>query len=268
MLTAHVDPAAVLGAGCQLGHGAVIGAGAVLGERVVVGHAAIIHPATRIGSDVRIDDHAVLGKPPRAAAISILKVRQALPPLTLGDECFVGAQAVLYLGARLAPRVFVADLASIREEVVIETGVIVGRNVTIENNCRIGEFTKLESNAYIVAGTIIEERCFIAPMVCMANDNFLGRTEERFKHMGGPRIRRGARVGANAVLFPGVEVGSEAVVGAGAVVTADVPPEQTVVGVPARVLRPTPPEQLLRNCLPEEWARLLAKDAALEAPGA
>lgn len=263
MLTAHVDPTATLGAGCQFGHGAVVGAGAVVGDRVQLGHGVIVHPGTRIGAGVRIDDHAVLGKRPRSAAISILRVPEALPPLTVGDECFIGAQAVLYAGAALGPRVFVADLASIREGVTIETGVIVGRNVTIENNCRVGEFTKLESNACLVAGTIIEERCFIAPMVCTTNDNFLGRTEERFKHMRGPRIRRGARIGANAVLFPGVEIGPEAVVGAGAVVTADVPAEQTVVGVPARILRPTPPEQLLRNCLPEEWARLLAKDAAL-----
>ena len=258
-MTATIAPTARLGRDVSLGHHVVIGDNAVVGDGVALGHAVIVHPDTRIGPRTRVDDHAVLGKRPRSAAISILKVAAELPPLEIGEEGFIGAQTVIYRGARLAAKVFVADLASVREDVVVETGVIVGRGVTIENKCRIGEYTKLESNVYVVAMTTIGERCFIAPGVCMANDNFLGRTEERFKHMRGPDIRRGARVGANAILMPGIIVGEEAVVGAGAVVTKDVPPYQTVVGVPARIFRPTPPEQLLKHCLPEAWADLLRR---------
>jgi acetyltransferase-like isoleucine patch superfamily enzyme len=88
----------------------------------------------------------------------------------------------------------------------------------------VGEYTKIETEAYVTAYTVIEERCFIAPMVCMSNDNYLGRTEERFQHMKGPHIKRGARIGSNAVLLPGVIIGEEAVVGAGSVVTQEVPP--------------------------------------------
>lgn len=258
-MTAAIAPSATIGRDVTLGHHVVVAEHAVIGDGATLGHGAVVHADTRIGDGTRVDDHAVLGKRPRSAAISILRIPDELPPLEIGPECFVGAQAVLYRGARLAPKVFVADLASIREDVVVETGVIVGRGVTIENRCRIGEYTKIESNVYVVAMTRIGERCFLAPGVCMANDNFLGRTEERFKHMGGPRIHRAARVGANAILFPGVTIGEEAVVGAGAVVTEDVPPYQTVVGVPARILRPTPAEQLLRTCLPEVWADLLQR---------
>jgi len=194
-VTAVVAPTATLGRNIALGEHVVIGDNAVIGDGVSLGHGVIIHPDTRIGPRTRVDDHAVLGKRPRSAAISILKVAAELPPLEIGEEGFIGAQSVIYRGARCAARVFVADLASVREDVVVETGVIVGRGVTIENKCRIGEYTKLESNVYVVAMTTIGERCFIAPGVCMANDNFLGRTEERFTHMGGPRIRRGARIG-------------------------------------------------------------------------
>jgi acetyltransferase-like isoleucine patch superfamily enzyme len=63
----------------------------------------------------------------------------------------------------------------------------------------------------------------------------MGRTEGRLEHMRGPTIRRGARIGGGAVLLPGIEVGEEAFVGAGAVVTKDVPAGATVAGVPARV---------------------------------
>ena len=258
-MTAVVAPSAKLGREVSLGHHVVIEDNAVIGDRVSLGHGVIVHADTRIGPGTRVDDHAVLGKRPRSAAISILKVATDLPPLEIGEDGFVGAQTVLYRGARLGPKVFVADLASIREDVVVETGVIVGRGVTIENKCRIGEYTKIETNVYVVAMTTIEERCFLAPGVCMANDNFLGRTEERFRRMGGPRICRAARVGANAILMPGVTIGEEAVVGAGAVVTRDVPRYQTVIGVPARQTRPTPQEQLLRNCLPDVWADLVRR---------
>jgi acetyltransferase-like isoleucine patch superfamily enzyme len=256
----YLHPSAQIGEGTRIGHFAVVMEEVVVGENCQIGNGVIIHPRTRIGSRVRIDDHAVLGKYPRTAAISILTLRPQYPPLEIGDDVFVGAQAVIYVGARLADKVFVADLASIREEVILEEGVIVGRGVTIENRCRVGEYTKIETEAYITASTVIEERCFIAPMVCMANDNYLGRTEERFKHMKGPHIKRGARIGANAVILPGLSIGEEAVVGAGSVVTREVPAYETWVGVPARYLRPTKPEQLLQNCLPEVWQRLQEKD--------
>jgi len=77
------------------------------------------------------------------------------------------------------------------------------------------------------------------------NDNFMGRTDRRKALMKGPTIRRGARVGGGAILCPGIEVGEEAFVGAGAVVVADVPARKLVVGVPARVLRDVPADELL-----------------------
>ena len=77
------------------------------------------------------------------------------------------------------------------------------------------------------------------------NDNFMGRTEKRLELLRGPVIRRGARIGGGAVLCPGVEIGEEAFVGAGAVVTKDVPARVVVVGSPARVLREVPDDELL-----------------------
>jgi acetyltransferase-like isoleucine patch superfamily enzyme len=93
----------------------------------------------------------------------------------------------------------------------------------------------------------VEEDVFIAPCVVTTNDNFMGRTEKRKSLMKGPTIRRGARVGGGAILLPGVEIGEEAFVGAGAVVTKDVPPKTVVVGSPARVLRDVPDEELLES---------------------
>jgi acetyltransferase-like isoleucine patch superfamily enzyme len=115
----------------------------------------------------------------------------------------------------------------------------------VENDTTIGSGTRIQAEAYVTAYSTVEEDVFIAPCVVTTNDNFMGRTEKRKALMKGPTIRRGARVGGGAILCPGVEIGEEAFVGAGAVVTKDVPPRKVVVGSPARVLRDVPEEELL-----------------------
>jgi acetyltransferase-like isoleucine patch superfamily enzyme len=88
---------------------------------------------------------------------------------------------------------------------------------------------------------------FIAPCVVTTNDNFMGRTERRHDLIEGPTIRRGARVGGGAILCPGIEIGEDAFVGAGAVVTKDVEARMLVVGNPARAVRPVADDELLDN---------------------
>ena len=105
--------------------------------------------------------------------------------------------------------------------------------------------TKIQAEAYITAYSTLEEHVFIAPCVVTTNDNYMGRTEKRHASIKGPTIRRGARIGGGAILCPGVEIGEEAFVGAGAVVTKDVEPRMLVIGNPARVLRAVPEEELL-----------------------
>jgi acetyltransferase-like isoleucine patch superfamily enzyme len=122
---------------------------------------------------------------------------------------------------------------------------VLGRGSLVENDTTIGAMTRIQAEAYITAYSTLEEHVFIAPCVVTTNDNFMGRTEKRHELMKGPTIRRGARVGGGAILCPAVEIGEEAFVGAGAVVTKDVAPRVIVVGNPARVLRDVPDEELL-----------------------
>ena len=142
-------------------------------------------------------------------------------------------------------RVMLGDQSCVRERVTVGDDVVIGRGSLVENDTTIGALTKIQADAYITAYSTLEENVFIAPCVVTTNDNYMGRTEKRHEHVRGPTIRRGARVGGGAVLCPGIEVGEEAFVGAGAVVTKDVPPRTIVVGNPARVLREVPPEELL-----------------------
>lgn len=246
-MTSIVHPSARLGEGTTLGEFCVIGAGVVLGKGCRVGHHVVIHEDTVVGDHVRIDDHASLGKRPMKAANSATTKDQELPPLSVGDLCIVGTGVVLYRGAAIDPKVLMADLCTVRENVTIGRGTIVGRGVTVENFCTVGRFCKLESECYLTAYSTLEDRVFIAPGVVTSNDNFVGRTQERFKHFKGVTVRKGGRVGAGTVTLPGVVIAEDALIAAGSTVTRDVPARTIMLGQPAKRLRDVPAEQLLEN---------------------
>ncbi len=211
------------------------------------GKNVVIYEGTKIGKNVIIADNAVVGRPPLAPKHSALTRKTELPPAQIGDNVRIGTGAVIYAGTRLDADVYVADLATVREEVTVGEGTIIGRGVAIENRCTIGRRCKIETNAYICALSTVGDYCFIAPGVCFTNDNFLGRTKERFKHHKGASLLRGARIGANATLLPGIEIGEDALVAAGAVVTKNVPSGKVVAGVPGRIRGDVPDEQRVDN---------------------
>ena len=210
------------------------------------GEHVVIYPGTVIGDGCVIADGVVLGKQPSLSPRSTAK-REELPPLEVGAGTIVSTGAIVFAGTRLGERVIVGDQACVRERVTVGDDVVIGRGSLVENDTTIGALTRIQADAYITAYSILEEDVFIAPCVVTTNDNFMGRTEKRKKLLRGPTIRRGARVGGGAILCPGVEVGEEAFVGAGAVVVRDVPPRVVVVGNPARVLRDVPDEELLAS---------------------
>src|SRR3954454_22974368 len=205
---------------------------------------AVVYPGTVLSEGCRVLDGAVVGKQPTLSPRSTAS-REELPPAELGPGTVVSTGAIVFAGARLGERVIVGDQACVRERVTLGDDVVIGRGSLIENDTTVGAFTKVQAMAYITAYSSLEEYVFIAPGVQTTNDNFMGRTEARHALVKGPTIRRGARVGGGAVLCPGIEIGEEAFVGAGAVVIHDVPPRVVVVGNPARVLRDVPEEELL-----------------------
>ena len=203
-----------------------------------------MHPGTKIGAGTIVGDHAVLGKQVRLAAASTAS-REPLAPLVIGDACTIGAHAVVNAGTTIGRLTLLGDQAMIRERVTIGERCVLGRSALVENDTTLGDRVKVQANAYLTAYMTIEDDVFIAPCVMTTNDNYMGRTEKRFEERGGPTIRRAARVGGGCVLLPNVEIGEEAFVGAGAVVTKDVPARTLVVGSPARVLREVDAEELL-----------------------
>ena len=205
---------------------------------------AIVYPGTVLGEGVKVLENAVVGKQPSLSPRSTAK-REPLPPTVIGDGTIVSTGAIVFAGSTVGARVILGDQSCVRERVTIGDDVVVGRGSLVENDTTIGALTKIQAEAYITAYSTLEENVFIAPCVVTTNDNFMGRTERRHELIKGPTIRRGARIGGGAILCPAVEIGEEAFVGAGAVVTRDVPPKKVVVGSPARVLRDVPDEELL-----------------------
>ena len=207
---------------------------------------AIVYPGTKLGDGVKVLEHAVVGKQPTLSPRSTTK-REELPPAEIGDGTIVSTGAVVFAGAKVGARVILGDQSCVRERVAVGDDVVIGRGSLVENDTTIGAMTKIQAEAYITAYSTLEEQVFIAPCVVTTNDNFMGRTERRHELIKGPTIRRGARIGGGAVLLPGIEIGEEAFVGAGAVVTKNVQARMVVVGNPARVMRGVPEDELLEN---------------------
>jgi acetyltransferase-like isoleucine patch superfamily enzyme len=188
---------------------------------------AIVYPGTVLGDGVRVLENAVVGKQPTLSPRSTAR-REPLEPAVIGDGSVVSTGAIVFAGTRVGARVIVGDQACIRERVELGDDVVVGRGSLVENDTTIGAMTKIQADAYITAYSTLEEHVFVAPCVVTTNDNWMGRTEARFGNVKGPTIRRGARIGGGAILCPAVAIGEAAFVGAGAVVTKDVPPGSRV----------------------------------------
>jgi acetyltransferase-like isoleucine patch superfamily enzyme len=223
--------------------GLLLGEGVVLPDDVVLGGNVVIHAGTVLGAGVRVQDGAVLGKPPAFGARS-KAARSDVPPLVVGDGAVVCCGAVVCAGAALGAGVVIGDQAFIRERVAVGRDSAVGRGSSVENDVVIGARTRIQTDAYITAFSSLEDDVFVAPRVITTNDMTAGRRGPGVP-LRGPVLRRACRVGAGAVLLPGVEVGEEAFVGAGSVVTRDVAPRSLVVGSPARHVRDVDERELL-----------------------
>jgi acetyltransferase-like isoleucine patch superfamily enzyme len=158
----------------------------------------------------------------------------------------VGAGAIVLAGARIGAGTIIGDQTFVRERARIGVGSVVGRGSVVDNDVLIGGRVRIQTNVYLAAGSVVEDDVFLGPGAVTSNDDTMSR-HARGVGPQGAVLRRACRVGAGVVFTPGVEVGEEAFVAAGAVVTKDVPARAVVMGVPARVVREVPDEDLLER---------------------
>ena len=223
--------------------GLVLGAGVVLPDSVRLGAHVVIHPGTVLGERCEIQDGAVLGKPPKLGSRSSAP-KEAPPPLVLGEGAVVCCGAVVLAGATLDADVIVGDQAFVRERASIGAGTVIGRGSAVDNDVQIGERVRIQTSVYLTAYSVVEDDVFVGPCAMTTNDDTMARHGPEYA-LRGATLRRACRIGGGVVLCPGVEVGEEAFVAAGAVVTGDIPARAVVMGVPGRVVREVPDEDLL-----------------------
>lgn len=174
-----------------------------------------------------IDDTAMLG----------YLTGRSIPDLSLclGPDANIRSGTVIYAGSTIGAGLQTGHNVVIREQNIIGGQVEIWSNSIVDYGCRIGDQVKIHSNVYVAQYTTIEDEVFLAPGVTIAND------PHPFCHEctkeNGPVIKRRARIGINVTILPGVVIGESALIGAGSVVTKDVPAKTVVYGNPGRVAK-------------------------------
>lgn len=243
---ARVAPGAEIAADAVVEPGAVIHEGAVVGSGARIGSGSVVHSGVELAAGCSVEDLAVLGKRPRLRPGSSAARAEALGPLVLEERVTVCCGAVLYAGSRICAGAIIGDQAQVRERSSVGAGSVVGRSSCVDFDVRVGERVLIQTGVYVTGGSLVEDEVFLGPGVLTTNDHTMGRHPSGERLLG-PVFRRACRVGGGAVILPGVEIGEEAFVAAGAVVTRDVAPRQVVIGAPARATRPVPDEDLLEH---------------------
>ncbi len=180
----------------------------------------IRHGKVNLGTGAVIDDGVVLGH--REDGI-----------VTIGDNARIRSGTVIYSDVKIGDNFRTGHNVLIREKTEIGDNSLAGTNTVIDGTCKIGSNVSLQTGVYVTVNTIIEDNVFMGPCSVTTNDKYMLAGAE----LKGPTIKKGARIGANATILPGIIVGEGAVIGSGSVVTKNVAAHAVVAGNPAREIK-------------------------------
>ena len=249
-----IAPSALVQKRKLLGHGTRVEAGARLfgevqtGEGVHIASNAVLYGPVKIGPCSYIGPNCVVGFPSSKeieALVASRRIRQGLT--SIGENCIVRSGTTIYSNVTLGNKVSFGHNVLVREKVMIGSESKVGTNTVVDGSCTIGSWVSMQTGVYLCTYSTVEDSVFLGPCCVFTNDRYV--MQKPFKLIG-PTVRRGASIGANALLFPGVTVGEGALVGSQAMVNVDVPPRTVYVGIPARKIRD----------LTDDWHSSLLKD--------
>jgi UDP-2-acetamido-3-amino-2,3-dideoxy-glucuronate N-acetyltransferase len=203
-----------------------------------------IYSGVRLGAGVTLEQGAIVGRPQQIDAGSRAPRRTPGETTEIGDGCRVGSNSVVVAGAHVGCGTYLGDHVLIRETAVLGEAVMIGRGTVISHSTQVGDRTRIQNNTLVGPWTFLEEDVLVSPRVTFLGDPTMGRRAADAVSRG-IVARRACRVGTAAIIFQGVEIGEEAVIGAAALVRTDVPPRTVVVGAPARPLRDVAEDELL-----------------------
>jgi UDP-2-acetamido-3-amino-2,3-dideoxy-glucuronate N-acetyltransferase len=160
--------------------------------------------------------------------------------------CVRGQYCVVADDVQVGPNTRIGNFVLIRDRTVIGESCVIGSYVDIEGEVQIGNFVSLQSGCYLTRGVVIEDQVFCGPRVVTMNDKKMSHRRSALVFTrSAPRLLRGARIGGGSILCPGITVGENALVGAGSLVTNDVPDRAIMLGNPARVVGAVPTDQII-----------------------
>jgi acetyltransferase-like isoleucine patch superfamily enzyme len=188
-----------------------------------------------LGENCEKDPSVIIGYPTARAIAS--------QRLTLGANAHLRSGTVIYLGTTIGAKFESGHNVVIREENLIGDNVCVWSNSIVDYGCRIGSRVRIHSAVYIAQGTVIEDDVFLAPGVMIANEKYPG--QPWCTHWDPVVIKRGAQIGANVTLLPGVTIGENALIGSGSVISRDIPAGMCAYGNPGR------PKGYVRDLAPQ-----------------
>lgn len=191
-----------------------------------------VHPNVKIGGNARVGICTILGEPPRGAKPGDL-------PTKIGKDANIRSHSVIYAGNVIGDGFETGHGVMVRENNRIGNDVSIGSHSIIEKDCVIGNGVRLHSNVFVPEYSEIRTGSWIGPNAVLTNAEF-PKSANAKKFLKGPIIEEDAKIGANATILPGVRIGRNALVGAGSVVTRDVPADSVVVGNPARKTKDVP----------------------------
>jgi len=204
----------------------------------VIHESARIYGKSIIGENSHILENVILGYPDRQIlnAIGVKNIKAEdyqYQGSVLGENVLIRANTIIYCKVQIGKDFQTGHNVLIREKTVIGDNVSIGTNTVIEGNTSIGNNVNIQSNVFIPINTTIEDFVFIGPNAVLTNDKYPIRKDLTLK---GPVIRKGASIGACAIILPGVEIGEGSMIAAGAVVTRNIPDWKLAIGCPAKVL--------------------------------
>ena len=205
-----------------------------VGTECRIGPFAVIYGGMLLADHVRIEEHAVIGKLEHGYAVGRIYAGAGVET-AVGTGAVIRSGAIVYAGTRIGAETVVGHHTLLRSFVTVGDRVQLGHNLTVERETRIGNDVRCSPGSHITSSCILADRVFLGAGVRTVNDRYLiWREPEREPELLAPRFERGAKVGTGSVILAGVTIGEDALVGAGSVVTRDVPSNAVVYGVPAR----------------------------------